>query len=159
MFPQWHQISFRNDTVKHYFSTVGQGAVFSNGTNRSPILKIGRDSIWIDLGHPPQHVGHELTHLVQQIRETNPNRADLIAIVPAKQPGFSILSNGNGAVAILIGLLVPAVQKISEASARNRMLLELSLKPGGVAVMPAPAPARHYTGGRFALDLGGHNLG
>jgi hypothetical protein len=81
----------------------------------------------------PQTFVSGANSIASKVRELHPGGAKYVLITPSRQTGFTVLSGENGIIAILIGLLLPAVQKIraSSSSAPEVPVLKRCLKPGG----------------------------
>lgn len=72
-------------------------------------------SLFSSVAHKPFWPEHRCANglfLEREIRTAHPGGADVIVVMPATQAGWSLLSNEKGIIAILIGLLLPAVQKV-----------------------------------------------
>ena len=83
----------------------------------------------------PDFPGESLPEICQQIALNKPIGAKVMAIVimPAATPGWSIVSNEKGIIAVLIGLLVPAFKKVNDGSSTDRSKINNLLAVGGRA--------------------------
>ncbi len=81
----------------------------------------------------PQTFVSGANSIASKVRELHPGGAKYVLVIPSRQTGFTVLSGESGIIAILIGLLLPAVQKIraSSSSAPEVPALKRCVKPGG----------------------------
>ncbi len=90
--------------------------------------------------------------LVTEVRKTHPRGVDQILIGEAAKPGFAIVQNKQGIIAILIGLLQPSVQKLEAPGSSDLQLLRGAAKPtGAVGIMMGDGSVRSLFGPREAL--------
>jgi prepilin-type processing-associated H-X9-DG protein len=82
--------------------------------------------------------------LVAAVRKRHPLGVDAILVGLLPVPGYRFVAMENGIIAILIGLLLPAVQKLAEGSSPDLVLLKGALKPqaGGLNFVMADGSVR-----------------
>ncbi len=71
-----------------------------------------------------------VTALVQSLRKSHPGGVNTILIGLSKGNKFKIIKKDNGIIAILIGLLLPAVQRLAVPGGSDLAMLQTALKPG-----------------------------
>lgn len=84
----------------------------------------------------PEHQAASAREICQQIVSYKPmgGKIMLVIVMPATTPGWRMLTGRtpeNGIIAILIGLLLPAVQKIASDPSGDRAQLKSLLAPNG----------------------------
>ena len=92
--------------------------------------------------------------LVTEVRKTHARGVDQVLIGQASRPGYAIVQNRQGIIAILIGLLLSAVQKLEAGGSSDVQLLQGAAKhTGGVNIMMGDGSVRLLAGTKLPLGV------
>ena len=99
----------------------------------------------------------DLGTLVQQIRSRHPGGVNFILIGLASGNSFKTMPGTVGIIAVLIGLLLPAVQKVVAANSADMRLLQSAVKPGGtIGFVMGDGSVREAQTGKRLMDCEGY---
>lgn len=85
--------------------------------------------------------------MVPQLRSKYPSGVDAVLIGLAFNPGYKLAPQAGGIIALLIGLLVPAVQRLAEPNSSDLLALKPQLKPrGNIGIAMGDGSVRNLAG-------------
>src|SRR4051794_740194 len=97
----------------------------------SPQISVQSVKTILKAGEPSVRQLDSLAGLVQTIKKSHPGGVNMILIGQSQTNLFKIVQNQGGIIAVLIGLLLPAVQKITTRDEGDVTILESALRQGG----------------------------
>jgi len=84
---------------------------------------------------------------VYEIRRSHPGGCDHILIGHSRVQGMKITQDSGGIIAVLIGLLLPAIETLTDGTSNTVAFLETALRPGGtVGFVMADGTVRNVHG-------------
>ena len=91
---------------------------------------------------------NNLQIMVQEVRKSYPGGVDLALIGLAASPRYKVVKTRNGIIAILIGLLLPAVQRIASPNSADLAVLKgaVNASKGSINVVLADGGVRSIYG-------------
>ncbi|MGB7068112.1 MAG: hypothetical protein WBD22_01335 [Pyrinomonadaceae bacterium] len=86
---------------------------------------------WSPLGNSTDGTSNTILFAEQYISRNHPGGVDLVVIGSTARPGVMEIKQPNWIIAILIGLLLPASQKVNAIKSSEITNLKPLLRPGG----------------------------
>lgn len=99
----------------------------------------------------------DVASAVRQLRSRFPRGLDTLFVGLANKSGFKVLAADKVVGVVLMGLLVPAIQKVRIANSAEQKALQSTLKPGGtLALVMSDGTVQHAQSGRVIIDCEGY---